>query len=146
MKAKDLAGQRFGRLVALKPTEDRRRAGDGCVLWKCRCDCGARIRVASGGLRNGGVRSCGCYKREKTILTNQARRAFPRQAYELSSRRRQVVYVGDAYVRGLLRNSGVRNEDITPDIMNLKRQQVILQRNTKQLKRRLENEPNHQDT
>lgn len=35
---KDLSGQRFGKLVCLKPTEDRSR--DGGVIWRCRCDCG----------------------------------------------------------------------------------------------------------
>ena len=35
---KDISGQRFGRLVAIK-TVGSNRAGQ--KIWECRCDCGA---------------------------------------------------------------------------------------------------------
>lgn len=56
-KAKDMAGQRFGLLVAL------RRDGtspNGCAKWECRCDCGKIIHVDSTRLRKGRARHCGC--------------------------------------------------------------------------------------
>ena len=37
---KDLSGMRFGRLVAISPTEKRSNGGKS-VVWKCLCDCGA---------------------------------------------------------------------------------------------------------
>lgn len=37
----NLSGQRFGRLVAIRPTEERWRTS---VVWECRCDCGQRSR------------------------------------------------------------------------------------------------------
>ena len=40
----DLAGQRFGRLTVLAPTEERRR---GAVVWQCRCDCGRTVLMES---------------------------------------------------------------------------------------------------
>jgi hypothetical protein len=52
----DLTGQRFGRLVALKRTEDGR--------WLCNCDCGGINTVRTGDLRNGQTSSCGCLARE----------------------------------------------------------------------------------
>jgi len=58
---RNLAGRRFGRLVALAPVERRRRGG---VIWQCRCDCGAISRVTSCNLVSGGTRSCGCLARE----------------------------------------------------------------------------------
>jgi hypothetical protein len=54
----DLAGQRFGRLVALKACG---RGKDRRVRWLCICDCGREFEVG-GGLRNGHTRSCGCLR------------------------------------------------------------------------------------
>lgn len=56
-KAKDLAGQRFGRLVALHDNGTRLNRK---VAWMCRCDCGKRKLVRSTHLTGGEVRSCGC--------------------------------------------------------------------------------------
>jgi len=36
-KIKDLTNQRFGRLIAKRPTKERR---SGSVVWGCKCDCG----------------------------------------------------------------------------------------------------------
>jgi 5-methylcytosine-specific restriction endonuclease McrA len=55
-KPKDLAGQRFGRLVAVELTGDRQHGG---AVWLCRCDCGTTIKMAIASLRNG-TKSCGC--------------------------------------------------------------------------------------
>jgi hypothetical protein len=57
----DLAGQRFGRLVA-RSVAGRDKA---CrVLWRCDCDCGASANVAGISLTKGLTRSCGCLRRE----------------------------------------------------------------------------------
>lgn len=73
--SKDIRNQRFGRLLALEPTEERRNGG---VVWKCLCDCG-NIHYATAPLLNQGkVRSCGCLQKEvvskniKKDITNQA--------------------------------------------------------------------------
>lgn len=54
---KDLTGQRFGKLVALEPTEERQGR---FIKWKCRCECGTITYVASGNLKSGHTQSCGC--------------------------------------------------------------------------------------
>lgn len=59
--ARDISGQRFGRLVALEPTD--RRMGDR-VIWKCRCDCGKETFVSNSSLTSGNTKSCGCLPRE----------------------------------------------------------------------------------
>jgi len=53
----DLAGRRFGRLVAIRDAGvDKSRSR----LWLCQCDCG-KEKIVSGKLLNGGnVQSCGC--------------------------------------------------------------------------------------
>jgi hypothetical protein len=55
----DLANQRFGLLVALKP---RGQSQHRNVLWLCRCDCGAKATIRSGNLRSGNSMSCGCMR------------------------------------------------------------------------------------
>ncbi len=57
----DIAGMRFGRLTAIKPTE--RKCGSH-VLWECLCDCGQYAYAASSNLRRGQTRSCGCLRDE----------------------------------------------------------------------------------
>lgn len=64
-KVIDIAGQRFGRLVAVAHDGFRRHS----ALWTCQCDCGNVARVASGDLRGAHTLSCGCLKRERISQT-----------------------------------------------------------------------------
>lgn len=59
MKAIDLTGQRFGRLVAIEVASRGRRR-----RWKCQCDCGQISVVIGSELRAGNSRSCGCAVRK----------------------------------------------------------------------------------
>lgn len=54
---KDLTGQRFGRLTAIRRMDEK--AGN-CYKWLCRCDCGRETEVSTTALLHGGCRSCGC--------------------------------------------------------------------------------------
>ena len=58
-RAKDLTGQRFGRLVAVERTANR---DHGSILWLCRCECGNAATVSARNLVNGHTTSCGCRK------------------------------------------------------------------------------------
>ena len=64
---KDISGQRFGRLVAIRPTEERRR---GLVMWECKCDCGNMTYKVSKDLIYGSARSCGCLQKESASGAN----------------------------------------------------------------------------
>lgn len=64
---KDIANQRFGKLVALYPTDKREF---GSVVWMCRCDCGNTKEVSLNNLNSFLVQSCGCLResvREQNI-------------------------------------------------------------------------------
>ncbi|MCL2322012.1 MAG: hypothetical protein FWC47_07910 [Oscillospiraceae bacterium] len=65
---KDLTGQRFGRLVAISPTDKRECKA---VVWKCLCDCGNVVEVSSGHLHNGSKKSCGCLARDNCIKNGE---------------------------------------------------------------------------
>ena len=58
---KDLTNQRFGRLVAINPTEKRDRKQ---VVWKFRCDCGKETEKPGYLVTSGSIQSCGCLNRE----------------------------------------------------------------------------------
>ena len=58
---KDLAGQRFGRLLVI---EQDGRDNHRNIRWKCKCDCGNFKSITSGHLVSGRTKSCGCYMEE----------------------------------------------------------------------------------
>ena len=61
---RDIAGQRFGRLVALRVVGKNKA---NSLVWLCACDCGATVQRSSAGLRKTkGVSSCGCYLKERS--------------------------------------------------------------------------------
>lgn len=60
-RKKDLSGQRFGRLVAIAHTEQKK---DETYLWRCKCDCGREVLVSAGVLGRGQKQSCGCLAAE----------------------------------------------------------------------------------
>lgn len=57
MRGKDITGQKFGRLTALEPTNERYH---GSVVWKCQCKCGGEYLGPTLSLLSGRVKSCGC--------------------------------------------------------------------------------------
>ena len=57
IKSKDITGQRFGKLIAIKPIEEKKRS---TLQWLCQCDCGRRCIVDGSFLRRGLTQSCGC--------------------------------------------------------------------------------------
>ena len=55
----DITGQRFGRLVAIAPTGERKSKE---IIWLCQCDCGNTHKAVAGTLHRGLLKSCGCLK------------------------------------------------------------------------------------
>lgn len=59
---KDLTGQKFGRLTAVKKDETKKSRK---AYWICLCECGNIKSVRSDSLQSGKIRSCGCLKKEQ---------------------------------------------------------------------------------
>ena len=55
--AKEMAGQKFGRLTVIKRVGSNKR---GDATWLCNCKCGKRAVLVGAHLRSGRVKSCGC--------------------------------------------------------------------------------------
>jgi hypothetical protein len=64
IKGKDIAGMRFGRLIAIRNT-GRQALCKKTYYWLCQCDCGNTTEVWVGNLMNGHTQSCGCYKMQR---------------------------------------------------------------------------------
>jgi len=63
----NLAGQRFGQLVALSPIRRHRHK----VNWLCKCDCGGDAVVATADLRSHHTVSCGCRRGQRVDIVGQ---------------------------------------------------------------------------
>ncbi len=57
----DIAGERFGRLLAIERIDGK---------WLCECDCGNKTMVNFSSLNRGDTKSCGCIKRELVSKKN----------------------------------------------------------------------------
>ena len=160
---KNLIGQRFGRLVVLSDSGQRNDLKAG-VHWLCQCDCGRLCIRASKRLREPRIPSCGCIKHlHQPIIDKDGTekkwcsgcqdfvsinsfykskdRAYGFESYcKDCSHKRRTYYntenLSDAYVARLITRyrSGLRRKDIPTWLIDLKRQQVVMMRNLKQLK------------
>ena len=54
---RDLSGQKFGKLLAIKPLDKRKRKK---VVWLCKCDCGNYCEIVGTSLTSNNAKSCGC--------------------------------------------------------------------------------------
>ena len=60
----DIAGQRFGRLIALKRVGTSNKGGN--AIWLCLCSYEGYKTVQANDLKNGHTQSCGCLLKEVT--------------------------------------------------------------------------------
>lgn len=71
----DLTGQRFVRLLVIRPFDKK--------SWVARCDCGTEKAVNTSALRRNTVRSCGCLRTELLTRLRPSQKVWP---YGLSVR------------------------------------------------------------
>jgi len=104
--AKDITGQRFGRLVALR-REVRGKGHRKRGYWLCQCDCGNQKWILVSNLTRGLTESCGCLQRERTSKANggansphwQGGIARRRDLYKERLRRwRKKIFKRDDYI------------------------------------------------
>lgn len=104
-RAKDLRGQKFGRLTVIKRAPNKGKR----VTWECQCDCGNVAYVESRQLIEGKTNSCGCLtsKGEMTIanilqrnnIIHEVQKIFETCKYEDSDGRpRFDFYVNNSYL------------------------------------------------
>lgn len=94
-KAKDLTGQRFGRLTVIERAENYK----GRVMWLCKCDCGTVKPVRSDCLCNGATQSCGCYTEEQLQKRSEnSKKLWQREDYrEVHCRASKNIWDDEEY-------------------------------------------------
>lgn len=71
MKVLDLTNQKFARLTVVRRVENYvTPKGQKHARYLCRCDCGNEIVVIGHDLRTGNTKSCGCLKKETSVVVN----------------------------------------------------------------------------
>jgi len=76
----DIAGQRFGRTVAVERTGEKRW---GVYIWRCICDCQTEHSAAVNSLRSGLVKSCGCLAAETAGALAKTHGQYGTPAYKV---------------------------------------------------------------
>lgn len=64
IRSKDITGQRFGRLTAIRRNESDRKQ------WFFACDCGVEKSIDGANVRGGDTVSCGCWQSERMRAAN----------------------------------------------------------------------------
>lgn len=72
LRRRDITGQVFGRLTAIRPTEERDQYGS--VIWELSCECGNTVYKTINTLKSGKVLSCGCLYKQTRSETVKHRR------------------------------------------------------------------------
>lgn len=68
---KDITGERFGKLVAIREVEPlTRKNGYDRQRYLCKCDCGCEKVIMKEHLTGGNIRSCGCARKESKLKTH----------------------------------------------------------------------------
>jgi hypothetical protein len=67
---KDVTGQRFGRLTAIKYSH---KSPDGKSVWLFRCDCGSYTEKRLCHVSSGQIKSCGCLRKESAAHTGKTK-------------------------------------------------------------------------
>lgn len=71
-KSVDITGQKFGRLTALYRVENKYYGNNNhaTAMWHCICECGNECDKSAVSLRQGKVKSCGCYFKDRIREAN----------------------------------------------------------------------------
>lgn len=69
----DLTGKKFNHLTVIERTKNNKHNQS---QWVCQCDCGNRVIVVGGHLKNGHTKSCGCLKAESGNVVDLVGRKF----------------------------------------------------------------------
>lgn len=69
-KSKDITGQVFTRLTAIRPIAKRLVGSVNAVVWLCHCSCGKEHEAYGHTLSSGHTKSCGCLKTDVTAARN----------------------------------------------------------------------------
>jgi len=77
---KNIAGQRFGMLVATRFAGINDR---GYAMWECLCDCGNTKAINGSDMRRGSTMSCGCHRAINRLTANLQHGQYRSRTYKI---------------------------------------------------------------
>ncbi len=86
----DLTGQKFGRLLVLYDSGERKGRK---VVWVCLCACGNFTEVKSDSLGSGRTKSCGCFMIDQTKKANIGNKYSIKHGDALSSKKSRLYTI-----------------------------------------------------
>ena len=106
MRAKDLTGQKFGKLTVVARAENTKH---GQSRWMCDCDCGKRKKnpVKSYDLISGKVQSCGCRYVESNKGKNATHGKTGTRLYRIWSSMKQRCNYPHSIAYGIYGGAGI---------------------------------------
>lgn len=112
----DLTGEKFGRLHVLREVHSSKSGRH----WYCLCSCGERSIVATNNLTSGGVKSCGCLRRdtarERMLSLHRARPMFTFRG-DLKRNIEASVDFANRHSFGKWKPSNDELEDVTQELI-----------------------------
>ncbi len=95
-KAKDITGQKFGRLTALHRVPTPEHIKYSRPFWRCRCDCGKYVETHAYCLKDGRTQSCGCLRDERRatpkVPLGQTGLKYMYSSYRNSALKREITF------------------------------------------------------
>lgn len=90
---KEITGQRFGRLIAIRAIPTVSKSGMKGYSWECKCDCGKTTIIAIQRLCGGVTKSCGCLVKDTISLpTNIAAYNRLYASYKRNAKKRNIEF------------------------------------------------------
>lgn len=158
----DLVGLRLGHMTVIRPTD--KISSQRSRIWECRCDCGNIFLMSRKKIRSGKYSSCGCrgkhygehgefgqkwchgckkYLPESEFCyrrsDNSGTRISECRECVKSRSKEYVDTLSSHYIRKVLMQNGFLSDNITPDIIEIKRAQLRLQRVLSEANKELDN-------
>lgn len=88
---KDLTGETFDRLTVVKFSHRNGTSNRYRYFWECVCECGEKVVRRADSLTGKGVKSCGCYRKEK-LAENNFKIKNPRKSHGKTNTRLYKIY------------------------------------------------------
>lgn len=162
----DLSGKKFGAWTVVgRAVQAQTKHGD--TLWECLCGCGARRVITGGSLSRGDTKSCGCakikneyYDINRTIIPKHDSNLYDKAVFKKciccgNIKRMKDYYkhgptgggkhticidcylISDNHMKSSVR--GIENGRVTETILELKREQLLINRTIVSIKKGVKN-------
>lgn len=83
-KFQDLTSRTYGRLTVIRRVENA--PGSPFPRWLCKCECGNETIVRGDYLRHGITKSCGCYRKDKSLTSHRIHGQYKTRLYRIWAR------------------------------------------------------------